>query len=81
MAATGDDLARRNDGACRLDATTEIRGIDPASEDHLVDGAQMRHREGWRQELECDVSVLHLVAQPLEGVVQDLVVVERELGR
>ncbi len=76
-----DEPAGGHNGASRLHPPTEVGGIDPAPQDHLVDSPQLRHGEGRGQELERDVGVLHLAAQAVEGVVEDLVVVERQLRR
>src|SRR5260370_23873898 len=63
-----------------LDTTPEVGGIDPASQDHLVNVAKLSHGEVGRQELEGDQRVLYLVAQALKREVEDLVVVEGEPG-
>src|SRR5713101_7800307 len=76
VATTGDGMAGRYDAPSGFDTPPEVGGIDPASQNHLVDVAKLGHSEVARQELEGDQRLLHLVAQALKREAEDLVVVE-----
>lgn len=62
----------------RLDLSAEVGRIELLLEHGLVDLAEFRQREGPAEEGVGDVAVLELVPQTPEGVLDDLLVVERE---
>ncbi len=68
-----------DDGSACLDLPPEVRWIEPAVEDHFVDLAKLGERKDSWQELECDIGVANLVAQPPERILKNLVVIEGEL--
>ena len=64
-----------------LDLAAEVRRVERLAQHGLVHLAQLGEREGLAEEGVRDPAVLELVAQPPEGVLDDAVVVEGELGQ
>ena len=58
----------------------KLAGSRALAQHGLVHLAQLGEREGVAEEGVRDAAVLHLVAQPPERVLDDQVVVERQLG-
>src|SRR6185437_3523668 len=54
----------------------EVALIERAIENRLVDLLELAQREGWREQLEADSRIFQLAAQPLPGIVENLVMVE-----
>lgn len=78
MSAAFNPAAGRNDRPAGLDLAPEVGRIELAIENDFVNLTEFRQGKLVWQELECDIRVADLVAQPPEGVSEDLVVIEGE---
>lgn len=78
MSAAFNPAAGRNDRPAGLDLAPEIGRIELAIENDFVNFTEFRQGKLVWQELECDIRIADLVAQPPEGVSEDLVVIEGE---
>src|SRR5207249_229323 len=70
--------SRRTDDPEKPDLPPEVPLVKALVEDRLVDELQLREREFPREELESHGRVLELVPDTLEGVLENLPVIERE---